>query len=107
MADEKTNETAERKLLETATSMGLYNARKVLDLQIAEVEKVLGVGAVPGTPSGVASAQIITPAAVMPMPIAPVAPRKKARKLTVEARKKIADAQKRRWAKQKGSPARA
>jgi hypothetical protein len=98
MTDDSNIET---KLVEIAGSMGLYNAKRLIEIRIAEVERTLGGPANTGAPTaGIDTARIVGQPTYF-LPTNPPAQRKKARKLSPEARLKIAEAQKRRWARQK------
>jgi hypothetical protein len=90
------DETNVKELLDAAVKAGgLYVAKQIIESRVKELESTLG-GPVPGTPPGAMSAQILN----MPAAPRPVT-KKKARKLSPEARMKIQEAQKRRWAEVK------
>lgn len=88
-------------LLEAAADVGFIRAKGIIDGRLVDFERQLGITltTAPLAPTGVTSAQIITP--LHTVQTTPVAVRKKARRLTPEARQKISQAQKRRWDRQK------
>jgi hypothetical protein len=87
-----------------AQALGVYRAKRLLDITIGQVEENIGVVSTETLPQveGAVGSQIIAPAA-LPMPEFGAARirKKQKRVLSEEARQKIAEAQKRRWAKQK------
>ena len=88
----KASASPNREILEAALQ-GLELQKEKLDAQIAHVRALMGVRP-PGRPSKSAKAQMASEPAPHRGPVAG----KKRRQLSAEARKRIAAAQKKRWA---------